>query len=56
MLAWLASNWGTILVCLIIIGVVFCIIASMRKNKKQGNSSCGGNCAHCGACGSCHSK
>ncbi|MCQ2558714.1 MAG: FeoB-associated Cys-rich membrane protein [Oscillospiraceae bacterium] len=32
--------------------VVLRILVSLRKNKKQGKSSCGGNCAHC-AMGSC---
>lgn len=54
MFAWFAANWGTILVSLILCGIVALIIKQLRKDKKQGKSSCGGDCAHCGACGSCH--
>lgn len=56
MLAWLAANWGTILVLLILGGIVAGIIAGLRKNKKQGKSSCGCNCANCALSGSCHNR
>ena len=38
--------------------VVIAIIRSMVKDKKQGKSSCGANCAHCamGCGGSCHGR
>ncbi len=51
MFAWIAKNIGTILICLVLILMVAAIIHSMVKDKKAGNSSCGGNCSHCG--GSC---
>ena len=56
MLAWFAANWGTLLVCLILLGIVAFIVMQLRKDKKKGKSSCGGNCAHCGMCNSCHKK
>ena len=56
MLAWLAGNLGTILVTLVLLVIVAGIIHSLRKDKKQGRSSCGGNCSHCAMHGSCHQK
>ena len=29
-------------------------VAELRRDKKQGKSSCGGNCSGCSACGVCH--
>ena len=55
MLVWLAGNMGTIVVSLILIAVVSGIIYGIIKDKKQGRSSCGGNCAHCKMCTACHS-
>ncbi len=36
-------------VCLLAAGAAFVL----RRDKKQGKSSCGGNCASCGACHRC---
>ena len=30
------------------------IVRSLVKDRKQGKSSCGGNCGHCPMGGSCH--
>ena len=51
---WIMSNMGTILVSIILIAVVTGIILFMRKEKKQGKSTCGGNCAHCKMCAGCN--
>jgi len=56
MASWFAANWGTLLVSLALVGVVALIIKSMKNDKKQGKSSCGGSCAHCAMGGSCHRK
>lgn len=56
MLQWISANIGTILISLVLLAVVALIIRSMVHDKKQGKSSCGGNCASCAACGSCHNK
>ncbi|MBQ3356464.1 MAG: FeoB-associated Cys-rich membrane protein [Oscillospiraceae bacterium] len=54
MIAWLGENLGTILVVLALAGIVFLIVRSMRKDKKNGRHVCGGDCKHCSAaCGSC---
>ena len=54
-MAWLISNLGTIAVVAILVLVVVWIIISLKKDKKSGRSSCGGNCAHC-ACGCPHAQ
>ena len=56
MLQWISANIGTILISLVLLAVVALIIRSMVYDKKQGKSSCGGNCAGCAACGACHNK
>ena len=54
MLEWLAANIGTIIVALIVIAVIAFVVARMVKDKKEGKSSCGANCAHCACRGDCH--
>ena len=56
MLQWISENIGTIVVGLVLLAVVILIVRIMMRDKKQGKSSCGGNCAGCAACGSCHNK
>lgn len=54
MLLWIQENLGTILVSGALLAVVAGIIRVMIRDKKQGKSSCGGNCAHCAMGGACH--
>ena len=56
MLQWISTNIGTILISPLLLAAVALIIRSMMRDKKQGKSSCGGNCAGCAACGACHNK
>ena len=56
MLSWLSANIGTVLITLLLIAVVAVIVVRLRKDKKKGVSSCGGNCAHCAMGGACHQK
>ena len=56
MLQWISANIGTILISLLLLAAVALILRSMIRDKKQGQSSCGGNCAGCAACGACHNK
>ncbi len=55
MLTWISVNLGTIVVSLILIIVVSAVVFKMIKDKKNGISSCGGNCAHCNMCAACRS-
>lgn len=53
MMAWITENMGTVLITLFLIVIVMGSIRTLIKDKKQGRSACGGNCAHCGMhCGS----
>ncbi len=45
---------ATILISLVLLAIVGLAIASIIRDKKQGKSSCGGNCGHCPMSGSCH--
>ena len=42
---------------LVLLGVLLLAAGAafvLRRDKKQGKSSCSGNCGACGACGACH--
>ena len=54
MLHWISANLSTILITLVLIAIVVLIIRGLVRQKKQGKSSCGGNCASCGGCCACH--
>lgn len=54
MLQGIAENAGTIVVSLLLIGAVALIVIRLRRDRKQGKCSCGGNCGCCPMAGSCH--
>lgn len=54
MLPWIAANIATILVCIGLILTVGLVIRYLVRQKKQGKSSCGCNCAGCAMRGACH--
>ena len=56
MIGWIMGNIGTIVVILILTAVVTGIVFIMIRDKKQGKSSCGGNCANCKLCSGCQSS
>ncbi len=56
MLEFIMSYGGTIVVLLLLAAIVAFVIYRMVKDKKQGKSSCGNNCAHCACAGACHSS
>ncbi len=56
MLLWLQENLSTIVIGAVLLLVVIAIIRSMVRDKKQGKSSCGANCAHCAMGGACHNR
>ena len=55
MISWIMGNIGTIIISLLLILIVIGILLSLIRDKKQGRSSCGGNCAGCKACTFCPS-
>ena len=56
MLQWISVNAGTLVLCILLLAVVAWIVRSLLRQKKQGKSSCGCNCAHCAMHGSCHTQ
>lgn len=56
MLQGIMENAGTIVVSLGLAGIVAAIVAKLRKDRKQGKSSCGGSCGCCPMAGSCHKQ
>ena len=56
MFAWLSANIGTIIVLVILVCIVGLVICSMKKDKKNGKSSCGcgSGCSSCPMSGKCH--
>lgn len=56
MLQWISANAGTLVLCILLLAVVAMIVRSLLRQRKQGKSSCGCNCAHCAMHGSCHTQ
>lgn len=56
MLQWISVNAGTLVLCILLLAVVAWIVRSLLRQRKQGKSSCGCNCAHCAMHGSCHTQ
>ena len=53
---WLFDNLGTVLVALALLGVVTAIVRRLIRDRRQGKSACGCNCASCPMGGACHKK
>ena len=56
MFQWIGDNAGTVIVSAVLIVLVAGIVIRMRKDKKQGKSSCGCNCGSCPMAGACHKE
>ena len=54
MLQAIADNAGTILISLALVALAAGIVVKLRRDKKLGKTSCGGNCGCCPMAGSCH--
>ena len=53
MLAWLSANLINIALVALIAVIIGLVIRSMIRDKRAGQSPCGGRCADCGACSAC---
>lgn len=51
---WLIENLSTIIVSVILLFAVLLAVNSIRKDRINRKSSCGGNCGSCGT--GCHSS
>ncbi|MBP3720475.1 MAG: FeoB-associated Cys-rich membrane protein [Clostridia bacterium] len=56
MIQTIINNAGTIIVSLMLIGMVTAILIKLRKDKKQGKSTCGCSCGSCPMAGTCHKQ
>ena len=56
MLQWIGDNAGTLLISAALAGLVALIIVRMRKDRKQGKSTCGCGCGSCPMSGTCHKQ
>ena len=56
MIQTIINNAGTIIVPLLLIGMVTAILIKLRKDKKQGKSTCGCSCGSCPMAGTCHKQ
>ena len=56
MLAFLAANWGNIIVMAVLALVIVLIVRNLIGNKKKGKSSCGCGCSNCPSAGMCHKQ
>ena len=54
MMQMIAENAGTIVVTVGLIAMVAAIVVKLRRDRKRGKSSCGGNCGACPMAGKCH--
>ena len=54
MFSWIGANLSTILISIVLIAIVTFISLSLIRQKRQGKSSCGGNCGCCPMSGACH--
>ena len=54
MLTWFSENLVNIVIIAVLVLVVGLLIKGMIRDKKEGKSCCGGNCASCGGCSSAH--
>ena len=50
MLTWLSENLVNIVIIAVLVLVVWLLIRGMIRDKKEGKSFCGGNCASCAGC------
>lgn len=56
MIQAIADNAGTVVVTLALIGIVAAVLIKLRRDKRQGKSSCGCSCGCCPMAGSCHKR
>lgn len=54
MIDFLAANAGTIVAGLVVLAIILLVIFKMKKDKKQGKSSCGCSCGCCPNAQLCH--
>ncbi|MFR8003407.1 MAG: FeoB-associated Cys-rich membrane protein [Hydrogeniiclostridium sp.] len=56
MFDFLAQNWGTIVVGLILLAIVIAVVHNLAHSKRQGKNSCECGCENCAASSMCHKR
>ncbi len=54
MTAFLAENWGSILVLAAVAAGAAAVVRSMVRRRKAGEFGCGCGCSNCPSKGTCH--
>ena len=55
MLEFIAANWATIVVGVVVLAIVVAVVVKLIRDKKQHKSSCGCGCANCPMSDDCKS-
>ena len=53
---WLAENWGSLVIGLVLLAVVAAIVVHLIRQKRSGGGGCGCGCSDCPSKGICHPK
>lgn len=56
MISWIGENFASIALFLVVALIVFLLIKSMIKERKNGTCGCGCGCAGCSGCGAHRKK
>lgn len=56
MMQFITENLGTIIISAVLVAVVALIILKLRRDRKNGESSCGCGCDGCANSQNCHGK
>ncbi len=56
MLDMILNNLATIIISIVLLAVILLILRTIIKDKRNGKSSCGANCACCALHDKCHGK
>lgn len=56
MLQWLNANWASLIVGIVLLAAIAGIVVKLVRDKRNGKSGCGCNCAGCPGAALCHRK
>ena len=56
MLAWLAENWGNIVILSVVALILGAVVISLVRAKRKGKSTCACGCGQCAMQGICRSQ
>lgn len=53
---WISANLASLLVGLLVFAAALAAVIKIMRDRKNGKSGCGGNCAGCAMRGACHKE